>query len=71
MSKMKEIAIMLEELEIALKQHDWGYQYSDDHRVWSRGQSQRRAITAQIKELENLGFAKEAKIIVDRYKEVE
>jgi hypothetical protein len=26
-----------EQLLILLKNHDWSYSYSDDHRVWQRG----------------------------------
>lgn len=29
-----------------LQRHDWYYQYSDDHRVWQRGQSQWNRIRA-------------------------
>ncbi len=25
----------------ALARHDWGYEYSEDHRVWKTGQAQR------------------------------
>lgn len=28
----------------SLKAHDWFYEYSDDHRVWTRGKDQRRII---------------------------
>ena len=28
---------LLAQLEAALKRHDWYYDYSDDHRVWSSG----------------------------------
>ncbi len=40
---MKENAIV-QELEQCLKEHDWYYSFSDDHRYWSRGFSQRKHI---------------------------
>lgn len=27
-----------------LKQHDWTYEYSDDHRAWSKGKNQRKVL---------------------------
>ena len=27
-----------------LKRHDWSYNYSDDHRVWQRGQDESNMI---------------------------
>jgi uncharacterized ParB-like nuclease family protein len=33
-----------------LKGHDWYYQFSDDHRYWSAGNSQRKAIQAVLKD---------------------
>lgn len=31
-------------LEYKLRAHDWTYEYSDDHSVWTRGTSERKAI---------------------------
>ena len=28
----------------ALKRHDWGYQYTDDHSVWLRGDAERQRL---------------------------
>ncbi len=28
-----------------LKQHDWTYDYSDDHRAWTKGKEQRKVLT--------------------------
>jgi len=42
---------LLDELEEMLKHHDWYYQYSDDHRVWKRGNEQNRAITNKFNEI--------------------
>jgi len=35
-----------------LKSHDWTYQYSDDHRVWQRGQAESEAISSMMKILD-------------------
>ena len=34
-------------LERLLQFHDWFYDYSDDHSVWSRGQRENDAINAE------------------------
>ena len=41
---MNEHLITLERL---LQFHDWYYDYSDDHSVWSRGQRENDAINAE------------------------
>lgn len=33
-----------EQYEALLKAHDWFYEYSDDHRVWQAGVTERRRI---------------------------
>lgn len=45
---------MSERLEFAkaLNAHDWYYQYSDDHRYWTRGSQERRQLIASHKQLE-------------------
>lgn len=35
-----------------LKNHDWFYEYSDDHRMWVRGKDQRAAILEAKKDLD-------------------
>ena len=35
-----------------LKSHDWTYQYSDDHRVWKKGQEESQAIGSMMKILD-------------------
>ena len=37
----------LNTLEEMLARHDWYYDYSDDHSVWSRGQRENDAINAE------------------------
>ena len=41
------------ELELcqALKNHDWYYEYSDDHRVWSNGSRERSKIKGLMSKL--------------------
>lgn len=41
-----------EEFGKALKQHDWYYNYSDDHRVWKRGQTAQGRLWTAHAELE-------------------
>ncbi len=38
----------LETLKQLLKSHDWYFEMSDDYRVWTRGQSEHRAIVALV-----------------------
>ena len=35
-----------------LRQHDWYYGYSDDHRVWTRGRNQMQALRTAHEDLE-------------------
>lgn len=35
---------LLVELEGLLRTHDWTYQYSDDHRAWTKGNNESQAI---------------------------
>ena len=37
----------LEYLENLLSKHDWYYEYSDDHRAWSKGRDQAEEIRRQ------------------------
>jgi len=34
-----------------LRNHDWYFEYSDDHKVWQRGVMQRAAINAEAERL--------------------
>lgn len=40
----------IEEYYKKLEQHDWFYNYSDDHRVWLRGVEQRKELQALCQE---------------------
>jgi len=35
-----------------LRYHDWSYNYSDDHRVWKKGQAERESLYYQRKKLD-------------------
>ena len=41
----------MENLIKLLRNHDWYFQYSDDHKVWQRGVMQRAAINAEAERL--------------------
>ena len=41
----------MENLIKLLRNHDWYFEYSDDHKVWKRGVAQRAAINAEAKRL--------------------
>ena len=46
-----------EEYQKLLESHDWYYHYSDDHRVWKRGQKERedlRHYAGQSPELQEM-----------------
>lgn len=61
----QEALLKLEEL---CYRHDWYYDYSDDHRVWSRGSAKRKEIQSWIKKCYNLGaHEEEVKEIVSKY----
>ena len=42
---------MMKKLIELLRNHDWYFEYSDDHKVWQRGVAQRAAINAEAKRL--------------------
>lgn len=51
---------MLEELEAALKSHDWYYNYSDDYGAWQKGSTESKAISKLMQQLLADGFGDEA-----------
>lgn len=53
----------LEELELCLRHHDWYYQYSDDHRVWTSGES----AWHRIEELKTKVTSSEYATLLDKY----
>lgn len=54
-------------LETLLKQHDWYYQYSDDHRVWQRGQAHAEEIRRQRDICCGAGFDHIAEELYNKY----
>lgn len=57
----------VEEFEKLCLDHDWYYEYSDDHRVWTQGKNQRTAIWEAYSDLIGKGLKAEADEIMDRY----
>ena len=53
--------ITLESFAEMLKNHDWFFNYSDDHRYYTKGREQRTAIDNAFKELTDQGFREEAR----------
>lgn len=45
MSTLTHQQIQRERYLTLLRDHDWSYEYSDDHGVWSRGHAQRMELT--------------------------
>ena len=41
----------MENLIKLLRNHDWYFEYSDDHKVWQRGTAQRAEINAEAERL--------------------
>ena len=56
---------MMDKLIELLRNHDWYFEYSDDHKVWQRGVTQRAAINA---EAERLGQPELVKQAFEEYK---
>lgn len=57
----------LEEFEVLLKNHDWYYDFSDDHRVWQRGKAKGLEIVAARQELAAQGFDNQAEELYNKY----
>tara|TARA_R100000773_G_scaffold22815_1_gene20105 strand:- start:12668 stop:12925 length:258 start_codon:yes stop_codon:yes gene_type:complete len=62
------IPTFIDELEKALKAHDWTYAYSDDHRVWKRGQAERERIDELLSLAHRRGFTMMAARLYKKYK---
>jgi hypothetical protein len=64
---MNENLVTLDRL---LAFHDWYYDYSDDHSVWTRGVRERDAINAEQKRLiaQGLATAEEVQALTDKYR---
>jgi uncharacterized protein YaaW (UPF0174 family) len=52
--------ITLDQIVDRMKNHDWSYDYSDDHRVWERGAANQKQIANMVKEFfENSNMTKQ------------
>lgn len=60
---------LMQQLEQALKSHDWYYMMSDDHRYYTRGSEQARNIHNLITKLKEAGQGEEAEALYKSYHE--
>ena len=65
--KLATAAQALDQLESRLKSHDWWYMMSDDNRAYQRGSYQQDEIRSIMKDLEGLGYGKDAKSLYNQY----
>ncbi len=56
-------------LESLLKTHDWYYQYSDDHRVWTKGRERADEIQRQLSICCGLGLDAIAQELYNKYQQ--
>ena len=57
-------------LKTLLMKHDWTYQYSDDHRAWTKGQAEKDEIRKQMDICCGLGWSKAAKAMYEEYRQI-
>ena len=57
----------LEQFEQLLKGHDWYYDYSDDHSVWTRGREHANKIVKARQSLDEQNLLKEADELYNKY----
>ena len=50
--------ITLQEFYDMLAAHDWSYQYSDDHRQWTKGSDMQRRLTSIAREYKGTAYEK-------------
>jgi len=65
--KLATAAHALDQLEAKLKAHDWYYMMSDDHRAYQNGSYEQQEIRSIMKDLEGLGYGKDAKDLFNQY----
>lgn len=58
----------LDKLKEMCEQHDWLYFYSDDHKVWARGNAEIKAIRDMMILCQESGMGREAKQIYENWK---
>jgi hypothetical protein len=57
----------IQRLEELMKSHDWFYDYSDDHRIWERGRTQRAEIYSTADALRSMGYSSEVDRLFEEY----
>ena len=65
--ELNKVSAIMDDLEDKLKQHDWWYMMSDDHRYYMSGSAQSASIRGDVKTLTDLGYGKEAKELYNKY----
>ena len=63
--------IDLNTLESHLKEHDWTYEMSDDHRIWTGGTAHRKQMKNQVEKLYEMGLGKKVEVLFYKYYPVE
>ena len=56
------------QLKTLLEKHDWTYQYSDDHRYWSKGHNEAAEIRRQMDICCGLGFSEQATALYEQHR---
>lgn len=57
----------LANLEQLMKNHDWTYHYSDDHRVWRRGEESSARLTSAMQTLKSQGLEQQVQALWEQY----
>ena len=63
----QKVETLWEKYERMVSHFDWYYSYSDDHSVWSAGESRRKQIDALRKQLESEGQGGEAAALYNKH----
>lgn len=50
--------ITLQEFYDLLKTHDWSYQYSDDHRQWTKGRDEEQRLKSIVSQYKGTAYEK-------------
>jgi len=66
MAAQESTMTTLDTFSQALHRHDWLYNYSDDHSVWSRGQDELNDLRRMIDELDRAGLGQEARALFNK-----
>lgn len=58
----------LDKLKEMCEHHDWFYSFSDDHKVWEKGNEEIKAIREMMILCQESGMGREAKQIYENWK---